>query len=51
VYAHADTEPAHQARFCTAVGYVCNNMLWNYAAGLDVRWGGWNAALDELITD
>jgi hypothetical protein len=27
------------------------NMLWNYAAGPDVRWGGWIAALDELITD
>jgi len=26
-------------------------MLWNYAAEPDVRWSGWIAALDELITD
>ena len=32
-----------------AVGYVCNNMLWDGMTGPDVRWVPWTAALREAI--
>jgi CubicO group peptidase (beta-lactamase class C family) len=33
-----------------AVGYVCNNMLWDYAAGPDARWPGWLDALGRIAS-
>ena len=30
-----------------AVGYVCNNMLWDYTRGPDDRWLPWSRALRE----
>ena len=32
-----------------AVGYVCNNMLWDGAAGPDRRWLAWTRALEEML--
>ena len=31
-----------------AVGYVCNNMLWDYTRGPDDRWLPWSKALREV---
>jgi hypothetical protein len=33
----------------TAVGYVCNNMLWDGIRGPDERWLPWTKALGEII--
>jgi CubicO group peptidase (beta-lactamase class C family) len=33
----------------TAVGYVCNNMLWDGIRGPDERWLPWTKALNEII--
>jgi CubicO group peptidase (beta-lactamase class C family) len=33
----------------TAVGYVCNNMLWDGIRGPDDRWLPWTKALNEII--
>jgi hypothetical protein len=33
----------------TAVGYVCNNMLWDGIAGPDDRWVPWTKALNDII--
>ena len=32
-----------------AVGYVCNNMLWDGMSGPDARWLPWTAALREAV--
>ncbi len=32
-----------------AVGYVCNNMLWDGLRGPDDRWVGWTAALKDAV--
>jgi CubicO group peptidase (beta-lactamase class C family) len=32
-----------------AVGYVCNNMLWDGMTGPDSRWVPWTAALREAV--
>lgn len=32
-----------------AVGYVCNNMLWDGMSGQDSRWLPWTAALREAV--
>ncbi|MEI9991822.1 MAG: serine hydrolase domain-containing protein [Rhizomicrobium sp.] len=32
-----------------AVGYVCNNMLWDGMRGPDDRWVGWTAALKDVV--
>jgi CubicO group peptidase (beta-lactamase class C family) len=32
-----------------AVGYVCNNMLWDGIRGPDDRWVAWTKALREAI--
>ena len=34
----------------TAVGYVCNNMAWDYAAGPDARWTPWTEALLRVVS-
>ena len=34
----------------TAVGYVCNNMLWDGIRGPDDRWLPWTKALSEIVT-
>ena len=34
----------------TAVGYVCNNMAWDYAAGPDARWTPWTEALLTAVS-
>ena len=33
-----------------AVGYVCNNMLWDGIRGPDERWLPWTKALNEIVT-
>lgn len=33
-----------------AVGYVCNNMLWDYSAGPDNRWPGWLHAVGRAVS-
>jgi len=33
-----------------AVGYVCNNMLWDGVRGPDERWLPWTKALNEIVT-
>jgi CubicO group peptidase (beta-lactamase class C family) len=33
----------------TAVGYTCNNMLWD-SMTVDPRWTGWHAALKEVVS-
>jgi CubicO group peptidase (beta-lactamase class C family) len=33
----------------TAVGYICNNMLWDGLAGPDDRWMPWTKALHETL--
>ena len=33
----------------TAVGYVCNNMLWDGISGPDARWVTWTKALREAV--
>ncbi|HEY1707505.1 MAG TPA: serine hydrolase domain-containing protein [Rhizomicrobium sp.] len=33
----------------TAVGYVCNNMLWDGMTGPDARWVPWTKALNDII--
>lgn len=33
----------------TAVGYVCNNMLWDGIRGPDDRWLPWTKALGEIV--
>ena len=33
----------------TAVGYVCNNMLWDGIRGPDDRWLPWTKALNDII--
>ncbi|HWD29483.1 MAG TPA: serine hydrolase domain-containing protein [Rhizomicrobium sp.] len=33
----------------TAVGYVCNNMLWDGMTGPDARWVPWTKALMEIV--
>lgn len=32
-----------------AVGYTCNNMLWDGATGPDARWVGWTDALVRML--
>jgi hypothetical protein len=32
-----------------AVGYVCNNMLWDGIRGPDDRWLPWTKALNEIV--
>jgi len=32
-----------------AVGYVCNNMLWDGISGPDARWLPWTEALKEIV--
>jgi len=32
-----------------AVGYVCNNMLWDGQSGPDARWVPWTAALRDVL--
>jgi CubicO group peptidase (beta-lactamase class C family) len=33
----------------TAVGYVCNNMLWDGISGPDARWLPWTQALKDIL--
>jgi len=33
----------------TAVGYVCNNMLWDGMTGPDERWVPWTKVLEEVV--
>jgi CubicO group peptidase (beta-lactamase class C family) len=33
----------------TAVGYVCNNMLWDGMTGPDARWVPWTKALKAIV--
>jgi hypothetical protein len=33
----------------TAVGYVCNNMLWDGMTGPDARWVPWTEALKAIV--
>jgi CubicO group peptidase (beta-lactamase class C family) len=33
----------------TAVGYVCNNMLWDGITGPDARWMPWTQVLEEIV--